>query len=314
MTRIKYILSPLNKFLALEFLWLIVKYLVQRKNGSNYPKFHVIFKHVVELTVNKLKIVRKDNSFAGETQAIQNILSKVGDHCRYLVDIGASNGITQSSTVKFLVDYKYSGLLFEYEPSNFSKLAFLYNDRIDITLTKAKITPNNIVDFMVAHAVPQDFSLLNLDIDSYDLAVLRSLLLGGFNPKVISMEINEIFPPNIEFEVGYSDEHFWEGGHFFGCSVASAVKTLSALGYFLVAIEYNNAFFVNNSVAGKFDFKRNIFELYDQGYRNKHDRKSKFPWNSDVEFLLTASSKECEEEVRALFLKYEGKFSLNIHQ
>ena len=263
--------------------------------------------------MNNLKVIREDNSFAGETQAIQNILSKIGDHSRFLVDIGASDGITQSSTVKFLVDYKYSGSLFECEPKNFSKLAFLYRGRNDITLTKAKITPKNIVGFMRSHAVPQDFALLNLDIDSYDLEVLRSLLAGGFNPKVISMEINEIFPPNIEFEVGYCDEYFWQGGHFFGCSVASANKTLRSLGYSLVQIEYNNAFFVSNSVADKFDLTRNIFESYDQGYRNKPDRKSKFSQNSDVEYLLTASSKECNEKVRALFLKYEGKFSLNIH-
>ena len=313
MTRIKYILGPLNKFLALEFVWLMVKYLVQRKNKDTYPKLHSIFTRIIELTVNKLKIIRTDNSFAGETQAIQNIVSKIGDHPHYLVDIGASDGITQSSTVKFLVDYEYSGLLFEYEPKNFSKLAFLYNDRSDVALTKAKITPNNIVNFMKSHAVPQDFSLLNLDIDSFDLEVLRSLLVGGFNPKIISMEINEIFPPNIEFEVGYSAEHSWQGDHFFGCSVALADKTLRSLGYSLVEIEYNNAFFVSNSVADKFDLTRNIFELYDHGYRNKPDRKSKFSGNSDVEYLLTASPKECDEKVRALFLKYEGKFSLNIH-
>jgi hypothetical protein len=143
--------------------------------------------------------------------------------------------------------------------------------------------------------------------------VLRSLLVGGFNPKIISMEINEIFPPNIEFEVRYSAEHSWQDDHFFGCSVALADKTLRSLGYSLVEIEYNNAFFVSNSVADKFDLRRNIFELYDKGYRNKPDRKKLFSGNSDVEFLLTASGKECDEKVRALFSKYKGKFSLNIH-
>ncbi|MEI8301459.1 MAG: hypothetical protein WCG10_07640, partial [Chlamydiota bacterium] len=105
----------------------------------------------------------------------------------------------------------------------------------------------------------------------------------------------------------------WQGDHFFGCSVALAEKTLRTLGYSLVEIEYNNAFFVSNSLADKFDLKRNIFELYDQGYRNKIDRKSKFTGNSDVEYLLTASPKECDEKLRTLFLKYEGKFSLNIY-
>lgn len=224
-----------------------------------------------------------------------------------------SDGITQSSIVKFLVEYKYSGLLFEYEPKNFSILAFLYNEKLDVILTKAKVTPNNIVKFMEAYVVPQDFSLLNLDIDSYDLEVLTSLLVGGFNPKVISMEINEIFPSNIEFGVSYSADHSWQGDLFLGCSVASAEKKLRTLGYSLVEIEYKNAFFVINSLANKFDLKRNIFELYDQVYRNKIDRKSKFTGNSDVEYLLTASPKECGEKLRTLFLKYEGKFSLNIY-
>lgn len=311
--RIKEILSPLNKFIALEFMWLFAKYFVQRKKMNSYPKIYLIFRCSIELIVNKLKIIRIDNSFAGETLGIQNILDKIDDQCHYLVDIGASDGITQSSTVKFLVDYDYSGLLFEYEPKNFSKLAFLYDDRNDITLSKIKITPNNIVHLMKSYDVPKDFTLLNLDIDSYDLEVLRRLLMGGFIPKMISMEINEIFPPNIEFEVSYSADYSWQGDHFFGCSVALADKTLRSLGYSLVEIEYNNAFFVSNSVADKFDLTRNIFELYDQGYRNKPDRKFKFSGNSDVEYLLTASPKECDEKVRALFLKYEGKFSLNIH-
>lgn len=180
---IKAILSPLNKFMALEFVWLFAKYLVKRKQMNNFPRINLIFRRSIKLIVNKLKIIRFDNSFAGETQEILNILNQIDDQCHYLVDIGASDGITQSSTVKFLVDYNYSGLLFEYDPKNFSKLAFLYDDRNDINLAKIKIAPYNIVLLMKSYAVPQDFTLLNLDIDSYDLEVLRSLLMGGFVPK-----------------------------------------------------------------------------------------------------------------------------------
>jgi hypothetical protein len=311
-TRFKAVLSPLNKFVALEFVWLFAKYFCSKK--ENYPNINLIFRRSIDSIINKLKIVRIDNSFAGETPTLQKILKKIEYQDSYLVDIGASDGITQSSTVKFLIGHNYSGLLLEFEPKNFSKLAFLYDDRNDICLAKIKITPNNIVQVMKSYAVPQDFTLLNLDIDSYDLEVLRSLLMGGFSPKVISMEINEIFPPNIEFEVIYSPDHSWQGDHFMGCSVASAQKTLESLNYSLVEIQYNNAFFVNNSIAYKSDFNRNIFDLYDQGYRNKIDRKSKFHGNSDVEYLLSASPKECEEKLRTLFLQYEGKYLLKISQ
>jgi hypothetical protein len=131
-------------------------------------------------------------------------------------------------------------------------------------------------------------------------------------PKVISMEINEIFPPNIEFEVLYSDNHSWQGDHFFGCSIASANKTLNELGYSLIAVEYNNAFFVNNSLKNEFDLSLSIFELYEQGYKNKYDRNLKFPGNLDVEFLLSCSAQYAELKINTLFQKYEGKFLLKV--
>jgi hypothetical protein len=160
--------------------------------------------------------------------------------------------------------------------------------------------------------VPQTFSFLNIDIDSYDLEILRSLLMSGYMPQLISMEINEIFPPNIEFEVLFSDTQSWQGDHFFGCSVASANKALSQLGYKLVEIEYNNAFFINDAVADKFELNRNIFDLYKEGYQNKPDRTLKFPGNLDVEFLLDSNTQVAAQKINRLFKKHEGKYLLNI--
>jgi hypothetical protein len=126
---------------------------------------------------------------------------------------------------------------------------------------------------------PKAFDFLNIDIDSYDLSILKTLLADGFKPNLISMEINEIFPPHLEFEVLFDDNQIWIGDHFFGCSIASASKALNNFGYKLAHIEYNNAFFINEDLANKFDLTRTIFEMYNQGYHSVDQRYSFSKYN-----------------------------------
>jgi len=308
---IKKLLIPLEKFLILQFLWLVYKYVIQTSKSTIYPKLRDIFIPSLESVINKLKIVREDNSFANEFKIVENFLDKIGPQNFYLVDIGASNGVNQSSTLKLLINHNYSGALFEFDSKNFAMLAFIYNSRNDISLTKTKITPENIVELMDGLNVPKAFDFLNIDIDSYDLSILRTLLADGFKPNLISLEINEIFPPHLEFEVLFDVSQIWIGDHFFGCSIASATKALNNFGYKLAHIEYNNAFFINEDLQNKFDLTRTIFEMYNQGYRDKPDRKSKFPNNQDVECLLDFSADAGVQKIRDLFRKYDGKYTLN---
>jgi len=93
--------------------------------------------------------------------------------------------------------------------------------------------------------VPKQIAYLNMGIDSYDLSVLRNFIDGKIRPLVISMEINEKFPPNIDFEVLYSEEHYWQGDHFFGCSLTAAFSAMSLRNYSLVNFHFNNAIFID---------------------------------------------------------------------
>jgi hypothetical protein len=308
--KIKIFLIPLEKFLILQFPFLVFNYLIKTSKSSIYPRLKDVFIPLLELVVNKLKIVREDNSFANEFKIVENFLDRICRQSGYLVDIGASNGVNQSSTLKLLINHNYSGALFEFDSKNFAMLAFVYNSRNDICLTKTKITPENIVHLMNGLNIPKTFDFLNIDIDSYDLSILRSLLAGGFKPNLISMEINEIFPPHLEFEVLFDANQNWIGDHFFGCSIASADKVLNNFGYKLAHIEYNNAFFYNKDLQIEFDSTRTIDEMYNQGYRDKTDRKSKFPNNQDVDCLLDLSGDAGEQIILDLFQKYDGKYTL----
>ena len=310
--QLKKILAPLEKYQILETGWLWLKYRRARRSEKSLPSLSFILLKAVALFTNRLKIVRRDNSFAGEHLTLAKTLTELDIQEGYLVDIGAADGIRQSSTVGFLSQSKWEGTLFEYSADSFSRLAFLYNDSQKVNLAKVKVTPLNVVALFKGFEIPQNFEYLNIDIDSYDLSVLRVLIDSGFRPKIISMEVNEKFPPNIYFEVLYTTEHSWTGDHFFGCSLTAAYENLYLRGYELVKMEYNNAIFKENRVPSQSSQKADLVEIYRNGYLLKEDREELFPWNKDFEFIQEMESKHIIEFLNRAFHSYSGKYKLEI--
>jgi len=96
---IKKLFLPLEKLKLLIIVYLISKYFFKSKNNQNYPRITEVLSSVFGLVINKLKISRSDNSFANESQIVYEILCKIDVGDKILVDIGASDGVTQSSTV-----------------------------------------------------------------------------------------------------------------------------------------------------------------------------------------------------------------------
>ena len=113
-----------------------------------------------------------------------------------MVDIAASDGYSQSSTLGF---YRlgFEGLAVEMDSNKFQILAFLYRNFQNVRLIKARVTPLNVVSILSAAEIKKNFTILNLDIDSYDLHVINAILKAGYLPTVISMEINETIPSGI---------------------------------------------------------------------------------------------------------------------
>lgn len=310
MIRLKRILSPLEKFLIIETVWLMLKYAKNRRREKNLKSLHWLIQKSTEMFTNRLKIVRKENSFAGEGKVLQKTMNKLGISGGYLVDIGAADGIRQSSTSEFLKQNTWKGSLFELNPESFSRLAFLYCSSDSVSLAKIKVTPDNVVKIFEGVEVPQAFEYLNIDVDSYDLSILRALLDAGYKPEIISMEINEKFPPNIYFEVLYTEDHFWSGDHFFGCSLAAAYETLSERGYSLIELEYNNAIFVTSEICVNEESYGGLKKAYERGYLMKPHRKQLFPWNSDIEVIQHMDSSDSIEYLMAKFATYNGKYRL----
>jgi hypothetical protein len=254
---------------------------------------------------------RREHSSAGEWQAVRRSLDVLGVSTGCVVDIAASDGVSQSSTLGLFRNDRWSGLAVEMDPIKFAQLAYLYAG-FRCQLAKCRVTPMNIELLLKAHAIPKDFAFLNLDIDSYDLFVVQELLARGYRPKIISMEINEKIPPPLYFTVLYDESHEWQRDHFFGCSAVAAVETVKPFGYVLESIQYNNALFVCADLARGLIVDVPVHLAYRDGYATKRDRLKLFPWNTDVDCALEMAAEDALRFFTSYFRKYEERFDLRI--
>ena len=267
------------------------------------------------LALHQVASQQADNSFAGEYLGLSNLATSLGIQRGYLVDIAASDGYSQSCTFGFMRDGGWRGLAVEMDPGKFARLSYLYSNFLDCRLARSRVTPSNVGHLLKAFEVPEDFDLLNLDIDSYDLYVIDALLASGFRPKIISMEINEKIPCGIFFTVDFSETHYWQEDHFFGCSIEAAAAVVKPHGYTLQAVEYNNAFFVRNDCARSPYLGTDIRDLtpeeaYLSGYKLREDRLTVFPWNKDVDHWLDLTPQQAVEEISKYFVGYSGRYKL----
>ena len=234
------------------------------------------------------------------------------DSRSYIVDIAASDGITMSPVYPFFKKGS-SGFAVEFDPEKFAKLAFVYRIFPQVTLLKQKITPVNIAEIMKSNSVPLDFEILNLDIDSYDLEVVDAILSSGFKPKIITIEINEKIPPGVFFNVKYTPDHYWNGDHFYGCSITAAKLTMNAHNYRLVWLEYNNAIFVHNNFTKCTWDSLTAETAYKIGYLDRRNVKVLFSYNLNVWHWNNLSPQDAATEIEIYFSDYQGKYELRFH-
>jgi hypothetical protein len=277
-----------------------VRYLRAVRDGSS----------LLGLALHRLKAMRGDDSFAGEYRYLRAVLARLQIDRGFVADIAACDGVSQSCTLGFFRDPRWRGLAVEMDPVRFARLAYLYARFPNARLARARVTPGNVASLLHAFEAPAGFELLNLDIDSYDLYVIDAMLEAGFRPKVVSMEVNERIPPPLYFTVDFREDHRWQGDHFMGCSLTAAADTVKPYGYVLESLQYNNAVFVRADLAaGRFE-DLSARQAYDEGYRNRPDRKALFYWNADMECLLEYEPEQAIGFLREYFRRYEGRYTL----
>ena len=285
------------------------KLLFELVNKRNYQTFIdlLIIYELKKISLNSTF----DTSFAGEMNYLKSLMEKLKISSGHIIDIAASNGVDMSSTLYFF-QKEFSGLAIEMDSNKFSELAFVYKDFPNVKLCNLRITPENIYPVLKSFDMTSEISILNLDIDSYDLDVITSLLEFGVAPKIISLEINEKIPPGIFFKVNFHEKHYWRGDHFYGCSLEAACTVIKEFGYVLVGLEFNNAFFVSKKIALEGLLDLSCETAFREVYHYRKERKLLFPYNNNVDKWLEATPQNSLEMIREHLKEYDGYFDLKL--
>jgi hypothetical protein len=246
------------------------------------------------------------HSHGDEQILIAKYLKELKVESRQCVDIAASDGVTMSNTYS-LFRQGWEGLAVEYDACSFDRLAHAYRKFQGVNLAKCKVTPLNVVSLLKANALPVNFGFLNLDIDGYDYFVLEQIL-REFRPSLICAEINEKIPPPVKFTVKWDPNYFWKGGNFYGQSISQLHTLCPLFGYSLVELYYNNAFLVPSE--NKLFPSLTPEAAYKKGYQNQPDRLERFPWNANMEPLLSLPPEKAVAFINQVFSDRKDQFQI----
>lgn len=249
------------------------------------------------------------SNFGEEVMLAEFVARLVPDAAsRVAVDVGAGDGIRGSNTYALFLN-GWRGVGFEGDEKRSRRLARAYKNLEGVEARHALVTPENVVELLRAAGIPTDFGVFSLDIDSYDYWVLDAAL-QSFRPRVVVTEINEKIPPPVRFRVNF-DSSFRLQYHFFGYSIASLEELCERHDYVLLALEYNNAFIAPRELSGDLD-TLDAETAYRHGYRERPDRRERFPRNQDMEALHEMTPTESVAFIKNFFARYEGKYDLSL--
>ncbi len=175
-------------------------------------------------------------SQGGEDGVLLRIFEKIGVRHRYFVEFGAWDGLFLSNTANLRLHHGWSGLLLEGSKKADGKL-----------VQRAHVDAENVDALFLEHGVPHDFDLLSIDIDGNDYWVWKAI--ESFSPRVVVMEYNIFFQPEMAKTMAYDSKHSWAHDHFalyHGASLAAFEKLGREKGYVLAYTEpyCPNAIFV----------------------------------------------------------------------
>lgn len=184
----------------------------------------------------------------GEDGIIAEIFSRIGVQNRYFVEFGVGDGLENNTT--FLLNQGWRGCWIEGDSASVRKIQNHFSRVIatgDLRVQQAFITAENINQLLTRLDVPETFDLLSVDIDRNTFHVWQAI--ERFKPRVIVVEYNATFPPEIDWAIDYASDRVWNYTCHFGASLKAFEKMGAARGYSLVGCDFSgtNAFFVKNT-------------------------------------------------------------------
>ena len=192
-----------------------------------------------------------------EDGIIEEIFNRIGEKSKVFIEFGVENGL--ESNAHFLLHKGWSGLWLEGSKKYCKIIQKLFAKPVSLqklTVKNCFITAENIDKIISEYLrsknldVKEDtVDLLSIDIDGNDYWVFKAIEV--IKPRVIVIEYNSKFPPNLEWVMQYDAKHLWEKDDNMGASLKSFELLGRQKGYQLVGTSCTgvNAFFVRNDLA-----------------------------------------------------------------
>jgi len=234
---------------------------------------------------------------------------------KYVIDIGSSSGVPTDPCFPYITNPNFSGLCIEGDKMKAQYLRRRVSQTMSIYADY--ITPQNIIEVFQNYNVPENLFLIKIDIDGFDLEILRKILTSQYQPLFFIAEINEKIPPPIHFEIKYSKNYKWDTSHCFGFSLQAAKNVFETNNYYIACLyEMNNILCIRKdqiNLLPMYKFPRDINKMYKDEYVNNKQRESAFPWNKNVDHWLTIDDKELLfEQIKYYFTKVNDRSNFPI--
>lgn len=220
-----------------------------------------------------------------EDGIINEIFNRIKTKTKKFIEFGVQDGLECNSHL--LLHMGWSGLWIEgnrdYCEIIKNKFRPVINNK-KLVIDNSYITRDNINNIIGGYFKKnEEIDLLSIDIDGNDYYVWDSI--SCVNPRVVVIEYNGKFPPNVEWCQAYNENHVWDGSDWHGASLKSLENLAKKKNYILVGtnIKGVNAFFVRKDLISKLDL------FYGRGLSEELYN----PFRADLNYVSNHPSRYC---------------------
>lgn len=200
------------------------------------------------------EILGREGSQHGEEGILIEIFKRLSITSGWAVDVGAWDGKCFNNIFHLVKTGNYKAIEIEADPLRFKGLENNTKDYPNMTIINSKVElegEKSLNNILKTTSIPQNFEILNIDIDSYDYQVWEGL---DYNPIVVIVEFNPRFQDTEHIN---DKEYNLEDHASYGSSFMSFIKLGEKKGYTFVCTCGCNMIFVKNYNFGLLDLDKN---------------------------------------------------------
>jgi hypothetical protein len=185
----------------------------------------------------------------GEDGILAEIFRRIGVRSRTFVEIGVGDGLENNTA--FLLLQGWRGCWIEGDENSIKVIRQRFRRPLAegrLMAIHTFVTAEHIEGVLQQWPPPDELDLLSLDIDRNTYWIWASLM--SLRPRVVVVEYNAMFPPELDWKVEYDAGRSWNGTAYFGASLKAYELLAKKRGYHLVGCDLHgvNAFFVRQDL------------------------------------------------------------------